>query len=76
MKLIDSAKYGLPAMGTHNIGMGTFIGHEMQSMATRRADMRRDGLWKGQCPAGVMMCPKGVATFSASGVGNMAENGG
>ena len=56
--------------------MGTFIGHEMQSMATHRADMRRDGSWKGQCPAGVMMCPKGVATFSASGVGNMAENGG
>ena len=48
----------------------------MQSMATRRADMRPDGSWNGQCPAGVMMCPEGAATFSASVVGNMAENGG
>ena len=75
-KPIDSGKYGLPAMETHNVGGGTLIGHEMQGMATFTADMRPDGSWKGQCPAGVVMCPEGVATFSANGVGNMTETGG
>ena len=75
-KPIDSGKYGLPAMETHNVGGGTLIGHQMQSMATFTADMRPDGSWKGQCPAGVVMCPEGVATFSANGVGNMTETGG
>jgi hypothetical protein len=75
-KPIDSGKYGLPAMETHNVGGGNLIGHEMQGMATFTADMRPDGSWKGQCPAGVVMCPEGVATFSANGVGNMTEAGG
>ena len=75
-KPIDSGKYGLPAMETHNVGGGNLIGHEMQSMATFTADMRPDGSWKGQCPAGVVMCQEGVATFSANGVGNMTETGG
>ena len=43
-------------------------------MATRTVDMRPDGSWKGQCPAVVMIFPEGVGTFSASVVGNMAEN--
>lgn len=75
-KPIESGKYGLPAMETHNVGMGTLIGHQVQGMATFTADMRPDGSWKGQCPAGVVMCPEGVATFSANGIGNMTENGG
>ena len=75
-KPIDSGKYGLPAMETHNVGGGNLIGHQMQGMSTFTADMRPDGSWKGQCTAGVVMCPEGVATFSANGVGNMTETGG
>jgi len=75
-KPIDSGKYGLPAMETHNVGSGTLLGHEVQGMATFTAEMRPDGSWKGHCPAGVIMCAGGVATFTCMGVGNMTETGG
>ena len=45
-------------------------------MATFTAEMRPDGSWKGYCPAGVIMCKEGVATFTCMGVGNMTETGG
>ena len=75
-KPIKSGKYGLPAMETHNIGGGTLLGHEVQAQATFTAEMRPDGSWLGECPAGVVMCSQGVATFRCNGVGNMTENGG
>ena len=75
-KPIESGKYGLPAMETHNVGGGTLIGHDVQARATFTAEMRPDGSWLGECPAGVVMCPEGVATFRCNGVGNMTEAGG
>ena len=45
-------------------------------MATFTTDMRPDGYWKGQCPAGVVVCTEGAATFSANGIGNTTETGG
>ena len=75
-KPIESGKYGLPAMETHNVGGGKLIGYEVQAQSTFTAFMRPDGSWIGECPAGVVFCTEGVATFRANGVGNMKEDGG
>ena len=40
-KPIESGKYGLPAMETHNAGSGTLVGHEVQAMATFTAELKR-----------------------------------
>ena len=75
-KPIDSGKYGLPAMETHNKGAGTLLGHDVHAQAAFTAHMRPDGSWMGHAHAGVVMCADGVATFKCDGVGNMTEDGG
>ena len=47
-KPIDSGKYGLPAMETHNKGAGTLLGHDVHAQAAFTAHMRPDGSWMGQ----------------------------
>ena len=75
-KAIDSGKYGMPAMETSAVGGGKLLGHDVQAQSTFTAAMRPDGSWLGECPAGVVFCSEGVATFIANGVGNMREDGG
>ena len=45
-KPIESGKYGLPALETHNAGSGTLVGHEGQAVATFTAEMRPDVSWR------------------------------
>ena len=75
-KPIDSGKYGLPAMETHNVGGGQLLGHDVETRASFTAYMRPDGSWTGHCHAGVVMCAEGIATFKCDGVGNNTETGG
>jgi len=76
-KPIDSGKYGLPAMETHNVGGGKLLGYDVMSQATFTAEMRPDGSWIGECPnSGIIFCSEGVATYKCNGVGNMKEDGG
>ena len=75
-KPIESGKFGLPAMATHNVGSGMLLGHEVQAQSNFTAEMIPDGSWIGECPAGVIFCSEGIATFKANGVGNMTEEGG
>jgi len=75
-KPIASGRYGLPAMETHNVGSGKLVGHDVMGRATFTAAMRPDGSWVGECPAGIIACSEGVATFICNGVGNMTEDGG
>ena len=75
-KPINSGKYGLPAMETHNVGSGELLGHDVMARATFTAEMRPDGSWLGECRAGVIFCSEGAATFRCNGVGNMTESGG
>ena len=49
-KPIDSGKYGLPAMETHNKGAGTLLGHDVHAQAAFTAHMRPDGSWMGHAP--------------------------
>ena len=70
-KPIASGRYGLPAMETHNVGSGKLVGHDVMGRATFTAAMRPDGSWIGECPAGIIACSEGVATFICNGVGNM-----
>ena len=42
-KPINSGKYGLPAMETHNVGSGELLGHDVMARATFTAEMRPDG---------------------------------
>jgi hypothetical protein len=75
-KAIPSGKYGLPAMETSTVGGGKMLGHDVMAQATFSAEMRPDGSWLGDCPAGIMFCAEGVATYICSGVGNMTAAGG
>ena len=75
-KPTHSRKCGLPAIETHNVGRGTLVGQEVQGEVTFATEMRPDGYWKGHCPAGVIRCGVGVATFTCNGVGNINETGG
>ena len=75
-KPINSGKYGLPAMETHNVGSGVLLGHDVMARATFTAEMRSDGSWLDECLAGVIFCSAGAATFRCNGVGNMTESGG
>jgi len=75
-KPIESGAFGLPAMETNNMGGGTLVGHDVMARATFTSAMRPDGSWLGDCPAGVIFCAEGVATFICHGIGNMTEAGG
>jgi hypothetical protein len=46
-KPIDSGKYGLPAMETHNVGGGQLLGHDVETRTSFTAYMRPDGSWTG-----------------------------
>ena len=68
---------GVPVLETSTQGSGTLYGIDVQSMATYQAMLNKDGSWQGECPnQGVIMAADGVATFSATGVGHMTDNGG
>ena len=76
-KAIDSGKYGMPGMETSAVGGGKLLGHDVMAQSTFTAEMRPDGSWLGECPnSGIIMCPEGVATFRANGLGNFTEDGG
>ena len=75
-KPIDSGKYGLPAMENSTVGSGKLLGHDVMGQSTFTASMRPDGSWYGECPAGVIFCAEGVATFKCIGAGNMTAEGG
>jgi hypothetical protein len=75
-KPFASGQYGMPAMETSIVGGGKLLGHDVMAQATFTAAMRPDGSWLGDCPAGVIFCVKGVATYICSGVGNMTADGG
>ena len=75
-KAIELGKNGMPAMETSAVGGGKLLGDDVQAQSTFTAAMRSDDSWLGECPAGVVMCQEGVATFRCNGVGNMTENGG
>ncbi|MAR37483.1 MAG: hypothetical protein CL715_04005 [Chloroflexi bacterium] len=49
----------------------------LNSMATYQAEMKPSGNWQGVCPdSGIVIVADGVATFSATGVGDNTEDGG
>jgi len=74
---IESGSYGMPAMETKASGSGMLAGCEVMAQSTFTAEMRPDGSWLGECPnSGIIMCPEGVATFRANGLGNFTEDGG
>ena len=75
-KPMDSGKYGLPAMETHNKGTGTLLGHDVHAQVAFTAQMRPDGFWLGHAHAGVVMCADGIATFKCDGVGGISFRGG
>ena len=75
-KPFASGQYGLPAMETSIVGGGKLLGHDVMAQATFTAVMRPDGSWLGDCPAGVIFCAEGVATYVCNGVGNMTADGG
>ena len=75
-KPFASGQYGLPAMETSIVGGGKLLGHDVMAQATFTAVMRPDGSWLGECPAGVIFCAEGVATYVCNGVGNMTADGG
>ena len=71
------AQGGLPSFETSAQTSGKLAGAECQSMATYSAQMQPDGSLYGECPnSGVVMTSDGVATFRASGCGQMTGDGG
>ena len=71
------AQGGLPSFETSAETSGKLAGAECQSMATYSAQMQPDGSLYGECPnSGVVMTSDGVATFRASGCGQMTGDGG
>ena len=71
------AQGGLPSFETSAQTSGKLAGAECQSMATYSAQMQPDGSLYGECPnSGVVMTSDGVATFRATGCGQMTGDGG
>ena len=71
------AQGGLPSFETSAETSGKLAGAECQSMATYSAQMQPDGSLYGECPnSGVVMTSDGVATFRATGCGQMTGDGG
>ena len=71
------AQGGLPSFETSAQTSGKLAGAECQSMATYTAQMQPDGSLYGECPnSGVVMTSDGVATFRATGCGQMTGDGG
>ena len=71
------AQGGFPVFETSAQTSGKLAGVDVQSMATYSAQMQPDGSLYGECPnAGVVMASDGVATFRATGCGQMTDDGG
>lgn len=67
----------LPRFEVTSLGTGTLLGVEVQSNATYIAEMRADGSMYGELPnSGVIMAKDGIATFRATGAGNLLPDGG
>ena len=71
------AQGGLPSFETSAQTSGKLAGAECQSMAIYSAQMPPDRSLYGECPnSGVVMTSDGVATFRATGCGQMTGDGG
>ena len=72
-----SAKNSRPVFEVSAQGAGSLGGGDGNIMATYTAEVQADGSLYGECPnRGSIMAADGVATFTATGIGKLNEEGG